>query len=193
VTASDGKDAGSATYTVIPAISLSATAGAVGSKAVVNGSGFAPNDTIALAFDGASVPTFFCTTDAAGRFSSCAFAVPAAAAGSHTVMASGSSLNAAWAIYPNTAAASYTVTSAISLSPSAGAVGSTAAVSGNGFAPYSTIAVSFDGRRVATSCVADVDGSFSSCTFTVPPAATGSHTVTASDGSANSAAARFTV
>jgi hypothetical protein len=191
VTASDGTDSGSATYTVTPAISLSASAGAVGSKATVNGSGFAPNDTIALTFDGASVPAL-CTTDAKGRFSSCAFAVPPASAGTHTVTASGSSVNAAWATFPSSAVAKYAVTPAISLSPSAGAAGSTAGVSGNGFAPYSTIGVTFDGSSVATSCVADLNGSFSSCTFTIPPAGAGSHTVRASDSSANSARATYT-
>jgi hypothetical protein len=193
VTASDGTYSGSATYTVKPAIDLSASAGAVASRDVVSGSGFAPNDIIAVTFDGNSVPTSAsCTTDAQGSFA-CAFAVPPAPAGTHTVAASGSSTNAAWATYPNSASASYSVTPAISLTPSAGAVGSGAAVSGNGFAPYSTIAVSFDGRSVATDCVADETGSFSSCTFTVPTVAAGSRTVTASDSSGNSASARFTV
>jgi hypothetical protein len=191
VTASDGTYAGRATYTVTPAVNLSASAGAVGSRDVVSGRGFAPNDIIAVTFDGNSVPTS-CTTDAKGTFS-CAFAVPAAPAGTHTVAASGSSTNAAFATIPNSASASYTVTPAISLSPSAGAAGSSAGVSGNGFAPYGTIVVSFDGRSVATDCVADENGSFSACTFTVPTVAAGSHTVTASDSSATSASARFTV
>jgi hypothetical protein len=194
VTASDGTHAGSATYTFIPAIDLSASAGAVGDKATVSGRGFAPNDIIALTFDGNSVPTSTsCTTDATGSFS-CAFAVPAAPAGTHTVAASGSSTNAAFATIPNSASASYTINPAISVSPSAGAAGSSTGVSGNGFAPNSTIAVSFDGSSVATDCVADGTGSFSTCTFTVPTTAgTGSHTVTASDGGKNSAQATFRV
>jgi hypothetical protein len=147
----------------------------------------------AVTFDGNSVPTSTsCTTDAQGSFA-CAFAVPPAPAGTHTVAASGSTANAAWATLPNTAVTSYTVTPAISLTPSAGAVGSGAAVSGNGFAPNRPIAVSVDGSRVATDCVADGTGSFSSCTFTVPPVDAGPHTVTASDGSKNSAQATFTV
>jgi hypothetical protein len=52
--------------------------------------------------------------------------------------------------------------------------------------------VTFDGSSVATSCVADLNGSFSSCTFTIPPAGAGSHTVRASDSSANSARATYT-
>jgi hypothetical protein len=191
VTASDGTYAGSATYTVTPAIDLTPSAGAVGSKAAVSGSGFAPNDIIALTFDGNSVPTS-CTTDVKGSFS-CAFAVPAAPAGTHTVAASGSDPNAGWATYPNSASASYTIHPAISLSPSAGAAGSSAGVSGNGFTPNSTIAVSFDGKSVPTDCAADATGSFSSCTFTVPTADAGSYTVTASDGGKNSAQATFTV
>jgi hypothetical protein len=52
--------------------------------------------------------------------------------------------------------------------------------------------VTFDGSSVATSCVADANGSFSSCTFTVPTAGAGAHTVRASDSSGNSARATYT-
>jgi hypothetical protein len=79
-----------------------------------------------------------------------------------------------------------------SLFPSAGAGFSSIAVSGSGFTPDGPITLTFDGRRVATSCTADATGSFSYCAFTIPAVAAGTHTVTASDSKANVAAARFT-
>jgi flagellar basal body rod protein FlgG len=196
VTASDSTGySASAVYTVTPALSLnpvtitrairlSPSAGAVGSRAAVNGSGFAPNAPIALTFDGSSVATI-CTADASGSFSNCTFTVPAAPAGPHTVTASDGT---------TTGTTSYTVKPALSLATSAGAVGSSATVSGSGFAPNAPIALTFDGSSVSTSCTANGSGSFSNCTFTVPATATaGIHTVAATDKSANFASARLVV
>ena len=88
----------------------------------------------------------------------------------------------------------YTINPAISLTPSAGAGGSSIAVSGSGFKANGTITLTFDGSSVATSCTTDANGSFSPCAFTVPAATAGTHTVTATDSSGNFAsAARFTV
>jgi hypothetical protein len=173
-----------ASYSVNSAISLNPTAGAVGSRAAVSGSGFAPHSPIALGFDDDSLPAS-CTTNAKGSFR-CAFTVPEATAGSHTVAASDATFN-------NSASATYTVNPVISVDSTNGTVGTTAAVSGHGFAPNKPIILTFDGSSVATSCVADVTGSFASCTFTVPVAAAGTHAVTASDSSANSASAIYTI
>src|SRR5947209_8589407 len=63
----------------------------------------------------------------------------------------------------------YTINPAISLTPSAGAGGSSIAVSGRGFVPHGTITLRVDGSPVSTSCTADASGSFSPCAFTVPP------------------------
>jgi hypothetical protein len=183
VTASEGTNTGTATFTVSPAISLTSSAGAVGSGVAVSGSGFASFGTITVTFDGSSVATD-CTTDATGTFRYCAFTVPAATAGTYTVTATDTSANAA--------SASYTVTPAISLTPGAGVVGSSVAVSGSGFKANGGITVTFDGSSVATDCTADASGSFSPCAFTVPQATEGPHTVTASDGT-NSAWVLYTV
>jgi hypothetical protein len=80
----------------------------------------------------------------------------------------------------------------ISLTPSEGRVGSRAAVSGSGFVPHATITLTFDGSNIGTSCTTNAHGSFSSCTFTIPVAAAGTHAVAASDGSTNSASAIYT-
>src|SRR5205085_886654 len=172
VTVSDDTYSGSSTFTVNAALRLIPSAGPAGSRAAVNGGGFAPNAPITLSFDGSSVATI-CTADASGSFSSCAFTVPVTTAGIHPVTASDG---------PYSSTAIFTVGSALSLIPSAGAAGSRAAVNGSGFAPNAPITLSFDGSSVATSCTANASGSFSACTFTVPAAPAGPHTVTASDG-----------
>src|SRR5205085_804276 len=115
----------------------------------------------------------------------CAFTVPEATAGSHTVTALDTT-------YTNSAEASYTVNPAISLNATNGTVGSSAGVSGRGFAPNNPITVTFDGSGVATACVANATRSSNYCAFTGPAADAGSHTVTASDRSANSAPASYT-
>jgi hypothetical protein len=184
VTTSDGTYSGTTPFTAKPAISLTASAGAVGGGAAVSGSGFASFDPITVSFDGSNVATD-CTANAAGGFRYCTFTLPAATGGTHTVTATDP--------HGNAASASYTINPAISRTTRAGAVGSSAAVSGSGFNANATITVTFDGQSVATSCTTDATGSFSPCAFTVPARTTGIHTVTASDGSANSASAIVTV
>jgi uncharacterized protein (DUF2141 family) len=199
VTASDGTYSGSATFTVTRGISLSPSAGAVGSSVTINGSGFAPFDTIALTFDRSSVSVTAsgvtaCTTDASGRFSSCTFIVPPKTAGSYTVTATDRSANSA--------SASYTVKPLIRLTSSAGtsvgAVGSTVLLSGSNYTPGSSLTVTFDGTRLKTSglCTMDASGNLpasNNCAFTVPDVRAGIHNVAASDSNANSASAIFTV
>jgi hypothetical protein len=183
VTASDGTYSRTAIFTVGPATWLAPSAGAVGSRAAVSGSGFAPDAPITVSFDGSSVSTI-CTTNASGRFSACTFTVPAAPVGPHTVTASDGT-------YSGTT--SFTVKPAISLALSAGAVGSSAAVSGSGFKADTTIALTFDGSSVSTDCTTNASGSFRNCTFTVPAVTAGIHTVAATDKSANFASARMAV
>ena len=86
----------------------------------------------------------------------------------------------------------YTINPAISLTPRPGSEGYRVAVRGSGFAPNSTITVAVDGSPVSADCTANASGSFNSCAFTPPPETGGTHTVTASDGIANSASAIYT-
>src|SRR5919201_5268955 len=79
---------------------------------------------------------------------------------------------------------------AISLTLSPGLVGYRIAVSGSGFAANSTITLAVDGSG-GTYCKADATGSFSACAYTPPPETGGTHTLTASDGIANSASAMY--
>jgi hypothetical protein len=188
VTVSDGTYSGSATFTVNPAIGLLPSAGPGGSLAAVSGSGFAPFAPIAVSFDGRSLSTF-CTSNATGSISACAFTVPAVAAGIHTVTATDSTTYSASAIF--------TVTPALSLNPNVGAAGSTVLLSGSSYAPNSTLTVTFDGaaRKTSGICTTDASGYLlagNNCTFTVPVTTAGLHTVTVSDGT-YSGSATFTV
>src|SRR5205085_10536971 len=61
------------------------------------------------------------------------------------------------------------------------------------FAPSRPAAVSFDGSNVSTDCTANAAGSFRYCTFTLPTATGGTHTVTATDPHGNSTSASYTV
>src|SRR5205085_7708065 len=112
-----------------------------------------------------------CTPDAEGRISGCAFTVPAATAGEHTVKVSDGT---------SSSTATYTVSPSLSLIGSGtGAPGTDLTVRGTGFS-QGPGTVTFDGRSVSTSCDANADGTFNACTFTVrATAAPGFHTVTA--------------
>src|SRR5205085_9209160 len=139
----------------------------VGSTITLSGSTYTPNSTLTVTFDGAALSTSgTCTTDASGNLpasNTCAFTVPAKTAGSYTVTASDGTYSGS---------ATFTVNSAISLIPSAGAGGSPAAVSGSGFAPFAPIAVTFDGSSVSLTasagmpCTADASGSVGSSALT---------------------------
>jgi hypothetical protein len=191
VTAKDRQGySASARFTVEPSTSLNVTAGAVGSTITLSGSNYRAGRSITVKFDREEVHTSgSCTTDAGGKLNNCAFTVPAATAGDHTVTVSEG---------PYRSTYTFTVSSTLSLSPSAGSPGSSAAVSGSGYAPFATITVTFDGSSVTltgsggTSCTTDRHGSFSNCGYTVPVRAAGLRAVTASDGT-NSGTATYMV
>jgi hypothetical protein len=184
VTVSDGTYSGTTTFTVNPALSLTASAGAGGSEIAFSGSGFASFDPITVSFDGGNVSSS-CTADATGSFSFCTLTVPDATGGTHTVTATDP--------HGDSASHSYTVDPAIELTASAGAAGSNVATNGSGFKANATITVTFDGSTVSTSCTTNANGSFSPCAFTVPAVARGIHIVTASDGTGYSASALYTI
>src|SRR5205085_10372397 len=126
--------------------------------------------SLSVKFDGEDVTTS-CKADASGNVSGCAFTVPATTGGEHTVKVSDGTY---------TGTASYTVGPSLSLIGSGtGAPGTSLTVRGSGFVS-GTATLTFDGISVGT-CDANGDGNFNACTFTVPAAAAGFHTVTATD------------
>jgi hypothetical protein len=90
------------------------------------------------------------------------------------------------------AVASFSVSPAISLSPSAGMVGSRAVLAGRGFAASRVVKVMFDGVLV-TSCATDPRGTLSGCPFGIPPVVAGAHRVAAIDSSGHALSLPFTI
>jgi hypothetical protein len=173
-------DVASASFSVIPVISLAAGAGA--ESAVLWGWGFAALGTVAVTFDGTAVAS--CLADEAGTLSSCAFTVPLSAAGLHSIRAVDSTGHAA--------IASFSVSPALGLSPSAGMVGARAVVEGRGFAASRVVRVTFDGILV-TSCATDLRGTLSGCAFVVPPEVSGAHRVAAIDSCGHAVSLPFRI
>jgi hypothetical protein len=171
-----------------PQITLNPTSGQVGDSVSISGSGFAASSAITATFGGSAVTlSGTTTTDADGAFTGATFTVPASTAGGHTVEVTDAS--------SNFADATFTVTPKITLNPTSGPVGTTVTVTGTGFAGTSTVTIKFDGvtqTTVPPTVTTSAVGSFT-CTFNVPSASLGPHTVSATDAAANAASATFTV
>lgn len=167
------------------AITLSTTGGSVSSTVTVSGTGFVAASTVSATYDGASITlTPSATTDAAGTFSA-SFTVPVGVVGSHTIRVTAGG---------RAATANFTVTPAITLSPSSGASGNTDTISGTGFAAGKAITAKFNGSTLTLTPTTTTgpDGRFTGASYTVPSATNGANTVTVTDGT-NSASATFTV
>ena len=175
------------TVTVTPNLSLNPTSGPVGTTVTVSGANFYPSSTVTIKYSGSTVATTKST--ASGSLpSGVTFTVPASTAGSHLVSATDSK--------GYTIAATFTVIPAIQLNPTYGPVTTSVAVTGTGFASYSSLTATFGGASVTLSGTkkSDSTGSFSGTTFTVPtPSTLGGKTVVIKDSYANSASATFTV
>ena len=180
IKATDSRDVACAFFSVSPVISLAAGAG--GESATLWGWGFATQEPVVVLFDGTAVAS--CLADTAGTVSSCAFTIPLAAAGLHSIRAVDST--------GHVAIASFSVSPALRVSPSAGTVGARAFVDGRGFAPSRAVKVMFDGV-LATSCATDLHGTLSACAFVIPPVVPGTHRVVAIDSSGHAVALAFTI
>lgn len=182
VTASDGSSSVNASYQMTPALNLSGSSGPVGGAVSATGVGFAASHAISFGIAGATVASN-CSTDATGSFpgtsgTSCSFTVPAAPYGDDRISASDGT---------HVQNATYFVTSELTLSAANGSVGSDLNVSGVGFDPNSSIAITVGGRTVTSTCATDASGQFpgtagTGCQVTVPAEPGGPQTVAASDG-----------
>ncbi|MGD0396486.1 MAG: IPT/TIG domain-containing protein, partial [Nitrososphaerales archaeon] len=146
-------DTATATFTVTaPTITLSPAQGPAGVTVTVTGSGFSVLTTIGtITFNGATPATQTCTTkttSATGAFT-CTFTVPSVAAGTYTVVVSGSDVGT---VPADTASTTFTVTTpAISLSLTQGPAGTPVTVTGSGFSVLTTIGtITFNGATPAT-------------------------------------------
>lgn len=156
------------TFTVESSLTVVPLAGPVGTPVELNASGFAGLSSISIS----SPFGIACTglTDPRGGFA-CSYTIPVWVRGSLRFTAADAS--------SNTAIVSFSVGSQLSVSPTAGSVGSVLAFSGTGFFPSAGVVLSWSVGTVC-STVTDASGSFG-CDYVVPPMPAGAYNFTASD------------
>src|SRR5437016_1442585 len=181
------------TGTITPSISLNPTSGPTGTTVNISGTNFAPNSGITITYDNAGIATTptTITSSSTGSFTGSIVIPSSSSAGAHTVKATDASAGSASASFTVTTVATPT----ISLNPSSGPTGTTVNISGSGFASNSKISITYGGTTITTNpstITTDSTGSFAG-SITIPPSSLGTHTVKATDASANSASAQFTV
>lgn len=175
---SAGHTATNIVFTITPTISISSTSGHAGDTTILSGDGFAGTSTITVVWKGSDTSTT--TTSASnGTFAGLVFTIPITETpGTYTITAHDTVPNQA----PNK---NYTVVTAttpvITLSTNKGPSGSTITISGNGFSVLATTAtIRWDGSDTSTTCSLS-SGSFSNCSFIIPSATAGDHTISARD------------
>lgn len=174
-----------AEFTVIAGeIEIDPEEGIVGTEVDIGGSYFDSRDDITVTIDDVvvDIESGDDDTDSSGAFDS-TIIVPELTAGDHTIAVEDEN--------DHIAEATFTVESALGVSPTEGTIGSQATASGTGFGGSESVTITFDGAQV-TTVRADSDGSFIT-TFTVPQVEAGTYTVEAEDADDNSATADFTM
>jgi hypothetical protein len=162
---------GSTTFSVAANFALSASTGSVGDTVTVTGNGFTAYATVPLYWDSATTPFTTLTATASGTISG-SITIPEGRRGAHTISSTA-----------GTTGQTFTILSKITINPTTGGSGDSIAVAGTGFAPSSTIILSWDGTTLTTSpatVTSSTNGTFS-CTITVPSSYRGDHTLRASD------------
>jgi hypothetical protein len=166
----------SAQLVVGPAVTLSSTSNVtVGQSITATGTGFPASQVATLAFDGAGV-AFTATSDPSGGFSA-PFVVPSAVAGAHVVTVSAGA---------GLATVNLSIVPAITVQAGSGVSGTTASVSGTGFAAGVTPTATFNGVSLALggpgNAATDTFGSFTDATFAVPSITSGSYALAVTAG-----------
>lgn len=195
VNATDGINTATANYTIgPPTLLLGSGAGTVGSVLQVSGIGYVPLASLSVEFAGTPVSCGPGSTraNASGGFR-CSLSVPTLPHGSYGVTVSDGT---------NSAAASYTVTPSVTLTPSQGYNGTRLTILGAGFDASATeVNVTWDGAVALCTTYTSSIGTFQCGGPTlIPPlltpsnATAGPHVVVASEGAGRvSATANFTV
>jgi hypothetical protein len=173
VTAADTVNTSTKSFTVSSTAASTPASGFVGTKITVTGSGYLATAAVNVLFD--SAPVKAGTSDANGNFN-ISFDAPAKAAGAYKIRVTDGT---------NSKDLDFTVTTSAAISPvtsnaAPGNVGQAITVSGVGFKPGASLAVTYDNKPIATGTVG-ADAKFS-VTFNAPASKTGQHTITASDG-----------
>jgi hypothetical protein len=186
-TGTDGNSgAGSATFTIVPQMTVSPTSGPAGTSVTFTGTGFQAaygGSQYAVTWQAGSVTACHGGGSGVGSWS-CTYTIPAGtSAGSYTFTGSDP--------YPHTATARFTVGPELTLNPPSGLVGSVVGINGTSYAASSSVIVQWSGGTACTSTT-DAGGSFS-CNFTVPSGTSGGvYTFTGTDSASNKATASFT-
>ncbi len=168
VTVVEGTNTASVILTATAFLQLSLSSGTVGSIVTATGQGFGSQSAYTLMWNGS---TSLCTgtTTANGGFV-CTFNIPSAPGGSATLTAVGSGFSPT---------ATLQVVPSLSLSPSAGPVGSGVTATGNGFGARAAYSVDWNSTTTLCSGTTNANGAFS-CSFTIPDSAVGTFTITVS-------------
>lgn len=162
----------------VTSITLNPASGQVGNGVTINISSGA-TDSVSFYFDS----TLLSTVTATAASWTTTITIPAAIAGIHLITAAGPG--------SSTATATLTVIPKINLSKTTGSSGNPVTITGTGFAASSNVKITFNGAQVATGS-SDATGNLLSASFNIPVAASGTYTVSAIDGSSNTASASFT-
>jgi len=166
-------------FTVKPKVTLTPASGHIGTSLSVSGSGFSANRVVSIKYEATQVAT--ATSDSEGSFSA-SFSAPRGSYGEHTVTVRDAQGNSGSAKFT-------TVRPKVRLAPSAGHVGISVTLSGDGFASNQTVTIKYDDTQVTTA-TSDSKGSLTA-TFSAPESMHGKHTVTATDTLENTGSADF--
>lgn len=173
-----------ATFTVIPSITLSVATGRGGTSVTVTGAGFVSSSTVLIKFNTTILLTTF--TDSIGGFSQ-TITIPYVPRGVYVISANDTQ--------GRTATATFTVTPLIAISPAAGSNGTYVTVTGSGFTGSTTVAIFFGGSQIITmpsTITTDSFGAFTAA-FVVPLVASGSWNVRAQDSFGYQSTTTFSV
>jgi len=163
---------------------LSPDSGPVGTDVEITGAYFSGNDDITVTFGGdvVDIEDGDTDTDSDGDFT-CTILIPEGTVGDQTIAVEDEA--------EHIAEATFTVESAITISPTSGSAAIRVTVTGTGFGGDQDVTVTFDGTRVATADT-DNDGSFTAA-FDVPEVGAGTYAVVAEDEDDNSDTVDFSV
>lgn len=156
-------------FEVIPSTTLNPTSGAMGDKVTVSGTGFGYKSDVTIYLDKAELAT--ARTDKNGGFET-TFAVLVMKPGTYNVEAKDDE--------GNRDKAEFVITAGVSLSQTAGNVGTPLIVSGTGFNVGGVVTITYDDVEVATATASN-NGAFS-VAFNVPASIGGNHNITITDG-----------
>lgn len=166
-------------------ITITSTSGFVGDSISINGTGFTSTSNISLYWNN-TLLSASAITNANGSFTYNAFTIPSNPWGNYTIKARDASGNYATTLF--------TIHHKTSIMTTSGIVGTEVTISGTGFTASHNMTITFAGITVSTnpaSVTTNSEGIFSA-RFNVPPSASGTHEIKASDGT-NESTQTFTI